>query len=132
MTAEGIRLVVAREGRKQIDRIELDLLAATKTDEVVTLVVPGHGGPDFDLALEYVRWVVAELTERDIKVAVHYRAVENGVALALEDVMRPRRARRPLRPTASASSRFASARTTLGPSGQGPSAARCGPLRPRH
>lgn len=79
-------MVVAREGRKQIDRIELDLLAATKTDEVVAFVVPGHGGPDFDLALEYVRWVVAELTERGIKVAVHYRAVENGVVLALEDV----------------------------------------------
>ena len=83
---------MVREGRTHIDRIELDLLATTKTDEVVAFVVPDHGGPDFDLAMEYVRWVVAELTKRDIKVAVHYRATSNGVVLALEDVTRPRRA----------------------------------------
>ena len=66
MTAEGIRLVVVRAGRKQIDRIELDLVKATKTDEVVAFVVPDHGGEDFDLALSYVQWVVAELTERGV------------------------------------------------------------------
>jgi hypothetical protein len=91
MTPEGIRVVVDREGRKQIDRFELDLLAATKTNEVVAFVVPDHGGEDFDLALSYVQWVVAELTERGVKVAVHYRPTYNGVVVALEDVTRPRR-----------------------------------------
>src|SRR5437870_4055449 len=86
MTPEGVRFVVAREGRKQIDAIELQLLAATKTDEVVAFVVPSHGGEDFDLALSHLQWVVAELAERGVKVAVHYRAVENGVVIALEDV----------------------------------------------
>jgi hypothetical protein len=93
MTPEGIRVVVAREGRKQIDSIELALLAGTKTDELTALVVPGHGGPDFDLALEYLRWVVAELTERGIRVRIHYRPTHNGFVIALEDVTRPRRAR---------------------------------------
>jgi hypothetical protein len=91
LSPEGVRVVVAREGRKQIDRIELALLVATKTNEVVAFVVPDHGGEDFDLALSYVQWVVAELTERGLKVAVHYRPTYNGVVVALEDVTRPRR-----------------------------------------
>ena len=93
MSPEGVRVVVAREGRKQIDRIELALLANTKSDDVLAFAIPDHGGPDFDLAMEYAQWVVAQLTERGIRVAVHYRATHNGVVLALEDVTRPRRAR---------------------------------------
>jgi hypothetical protein len=93
LSIEGVRVVVAREGRKQIDKIELALLAATKTNEVVAFVMPDHSGPDFDLALEYVRWVVAERTERGVRVRIHYRPTENGVVLALEDITRPRRAR---------------------------------------
>ena len=90
LTPEGVRFVVAREGRQQIDRIELALLANTKTDDVLGFVVPGHGGEEFDLALSYVQWVVRELTGRGIRVAVHYRPTENGVLLALEDTTRPR------------------------------------------
>jgi hypothetical protein len=97
MSHEGIRGVVIREGRKQIDRIELRLLANTKTDDLLAFVVPDHAGPDFDLAMSYLQWVTAQLTERGIKVKVHYQAVENGVVIALEDVSpevtRPRRAR---------------------------------------
>jgi hypothetical protein len=93
MTAEGVRGVVIREGRKQIDRIELALLANTKSDDVVAFAIPDHSGPDFDLAIEYVRWVTAKLSERGIRVHVHYRPTANGVVFALEDVTRPRRAR---------------------------------------
>ena len=94
LTPEGVRLVVVREGRKQIDRIELDLLANTKRDQLSAFVIPGHGGPDFDLAMSYVQWVVRELTERGIEVAVHYRPTVDpeGVVLLLEDVTRPRKA----------------------------------------
>ncbi len=34
LSPEGVRVVVAREGRKQIDEIELALLANTKTDDL--------------------------------------------------------------------------------------------------
>jgi hypothetical protein len=36
--------------------IELALLPATKTDEVVAFVAPGHGGPEFDVAVSYLQW----------------------------------------------------------------------------
>jgi hypothetical protein len=93
LSPEGVRVVVAREGRKQIDQIELQLMVNTKTDDLLALVVPGHGGPDFDLAMGYVQWVVRELDERGIRVQVHYRPTYNGVVMALEDVTRPRRAK---------------------------------------
>ena len=88
LTPEGVRLVVLREGRKHIDRIELTLLANTKSDELYALMVPDHAGPDFDVAMSYAQWVLRELDERGVRVQVHYRAVENGIVLALEDVSR--------------------------------------------
>jgi hypothetical protein len=57
LSIEGVRVVVAREGGKQIDEIELALLANTKTDDLLAFVVPEHGGPDFDSAMSYVQWV---------------------------------------------------------------------------
>lgn len=86
MTAEGARLAIAREGRKQIDRLELALLANRKTGDVELFVIPDHAGPDFDLALAYLRWATGELTKRGIKVQVHYRPTYNGVVIGLEDV----------------------------------------------
>lgn len=62
------------------------LLANTKTDEVETFVVPGLGGPDFDVAMSYLQWVVAELTQRGIEIALHYRPTPEGVAIGLEDI----------------------------------------------
>jgi hypothetical protein len=61
LSHEGVRLAIARQGRQVIDRIHLDLLTSHATGEMPTFVVPGHAGPDFDLALEYVRWVTQEL-----------------------------------------------------------------------
>ncbi len=92
LSPEGVRVVVAREGRKQIDEIELALLVGTKDDSVLAFVVPDHAGPDFDLALAYIQWVTAELTKRGVKIAVHYRPTENGIVLALEDITRSGRA----------------------------------------
>ena len=62
LSPEGVRVVFAREGQKQITEIELALLVNTKTNDLVALVVPDHGGPDFDLALNYVQWVLREST----------------------------------------------------------------------
>ncbi|MFA9272364.1 MAG: hypothetical protein ACEQSX_16745, partial [Baekduiaceae bacterium] len=69
LTPEGVRFVVAREGRRQIDDIVLRLMVARRTGDLYALAVPDHGGPDFDLAMSYVQWVVGELTERGVKVA---------------------------------------------------------------
>jgi hypothetical protein len=92
LSIEGVRVVVAREGTKQITEIELALMVAKKTGELYALLIPGHGGPDFDVAMSYAQWVVRELTERGIRVRIHYRAVANGIVLGLEDVTPQRRA----------------------------------------
>lgn len=86
LTAEGVRVVFAREARKQIDDLELRLLANTKTDDLELFLIPDHGGPDFDLALAYLRWALGELAERGVKTRVHYRPTHNGVVIGVEDV----------------------------------------------
>ena len=86
LTPEGVRVVVAREGRKQIDDLELRLLANRKTGDVEMFMVPDHGGPDFDLAIEYLQWTLRQLADRGVEVRVHYRPVENGVCFGVEDV----------------------------------------------
>ena len=93
LSPEGVRVVVAREGQRQITEIEMALLVNTKTDDLLAFVVPDHGGPDFDLAMSYLQWVVRELSERGVRVRVHYRPAANGIVLGLEDVTRPRRAK---------------------------------------
>jgi hypothetical protein len=89
LTAEGVRLAVAREGRRQVDRLHLDLLSSHATGELPAFAIPGHAGPDFDLAMEYVQWSARELSERGLRVLVHYRPVHNGVVIALEDADPP-------------------------------------------
>lgn len=91
LSHEGVRLAIAREGRKVIDQIHLALLTSHATGELPTFLVPGNAGPDFDLALEYVRWVTQELDERGVNVRVHYRQTWSpaGVVLALEDADPP-------------------------------------------
>jgi hypothetical protein len=86
LSYEGVRVVVAKEGRKQIDRLELALLANRRTNDVELLLVPDHGGEETQLALAYLRWCLSELEKRGVEVRVHYRQVENGVAFGLEDV----------------------------------------------
>jgi hypothetical protein len=89
LTGEGVRLAVAREGRKQIDRLHLDLLASHATGDFPAFAIPGHAGPDFDLAMEYVQWAARELSQRGLRVLLHYRPVHNGVVIALEDADPP-------------------------------------------
>jgi len=84
ITGEAARLAALREGRRAIDKVELDLLAATKTDELPTFLLPSRSGPEFDLALAYVRWVVNELEQRKVTVTVHYRVFDHGAAVFLE------------------------------------------------
>jgi hypothetical protein len=86
LTPEGVRVVVAREGRKQIDELEGRLLLNRKTGDVELYVIPDHSGPEFDLAIAYFAWSLRELEKRDVQVRVHYRPVDDGVIWGIEDV----------------------------------------------
>jgi hypothetical protein len=89
LSHEGVRYVVARETRRMIDEIHLDLLTSHATGEAPSFVIPEHGGEDFDLAMEYVQFVTRELAERGMRVRVEYRPTYNGVVLALVDAEPP-------------------------------------------
>ena len=84
LSPEGVRLVVTREARRQIDDLELRLMANMKTDDVELFVVPGHSGPDFDLAMAHISFALRELDARGIDVQVDYRPVHNGLVLGLQ------------------------------------------------
>jgi len=86
LSIEGVRVVVARQARRQIDDLELRLLANRKTGDVELFLIPEHGGPDFDLAIDYFQWCLRELAARDVKVRVHYRAVDAGICFGVEDI----------------------------------------------
>ncbi len=86
LTPEGARLVVAREGRRHIDDLELRLMVNRKTGDVEAFLIPDHSGPDFDLAIAYFRWAMNELGTRNVDVRIHYRPVPEGVVFAVEDV----------------------------------------------
>ena len=86
LSPEGVRVVVAREGRKQIDRLELALLANRKSGDVELFLIPSTTGPEFHLAVDYLQWCVRQLAERGVDVRVTYRPVEGGCAFGIEDV----------------------------------------------
>ena len=86
LSHERARQIIVLEGRKEIDRLELELLANRKTGDVELYLIPEHAGPDFDLAVDYFQWTVRELAERGVKTHISYRPVYNGVAWGIEDV----------------------------------------------
>lgn len=86
ITHAGVRYVVASEARRQIDDLELRLLANRQTGELEAFVIPELGGPDFDTAMAYFTWAMKELAAREINVKVHYRPTPEGVVFAVEDV----------------------------------------------
>jgi hypothetical protein len=87
LTAEGARLIIAREGRRQIDELERRLLGNVGTNDVEVFVVPGHSGPDFDVALAHFAWALKELGKRGMRTRVHPRHIWNGVAFGVEAVI---------------------------------------------
>ena len=84
LSPQGVRVVVAREGRRQVDDLERRLRANAETDELEAFLVPGHGGPDFQMALAYLQWSLAQLSERGIPTRVRYRSTTSGVVFGLE------------------------------------------------
>lgn len=86
LTAEGVRLVLIREGRKHIDQIVLAAWACQKTGGLLMLGVPAWAPTD--LATEYLAWVADQLRQRDDgQWAIHYRPTPDGsFAFAIEDI----------------------------------------------
>lgn len=72
-----------RDARRLVDRIEMDMLAATKTGEECAYVIPY--GPDYQTALDFGQWLIDQLRARDVVVAVETRRANNGLALLLRD-----------------------------------------------
>jgi hypothetical protein len=79
------RAVVA-DATAFLNRVELDLLAATKTGECCAYVIPF--GPDYTTAMAFGDWLCRQLRERGVQLEVNTRTAANGVALLLTDVTR--------------------------------------------
>lgn len=86
LSPEGVRVVVAREGRKHIDQIVVQAWAAQKEGQLLMLAVPAWA--EADLAAEYFAWVADELKRRDDGVwHLHYRPTLDGsFVVAFDDV----------------------------------------------
>lgn len=77
---------IVRDARRSIDKLELDLLKATKTGELPALLVPNQDQEDRQTALSYLQWCVDQLRARDVEVKVAPRSTPEGMAFILEDV----------------------------------------------
>ena len=86
MTHQNVHAIVVRERTRHLNDLELRLLANRTTGDVELFLIPDHGGPDFDLAIEYMRWSLHELAQRGVRTRVHYRPTETGVAFGVEDI----------------------------------------------
>jgi hypothetical protein len=73
-----------------VNRVDLDLMIAGKTDELVAYIVPF--GPDYSQAIEFGQWLVDRLRDRGMVVDIETRRTTNGLILFLTDAT-PRKAR---------------------------------------
>jgi hypothetical protein len=87
LSHEGVRVVADRAARRHLDDLQARLAANIATDNLEVLLIPGHSGPDFDEAIAYVQWVTRELAGRGVKLRVHYRPADSGVAFGLQAVI---------------------------------------------
>jgi hypothetical protein len=83
---EAARKRVQRQAREHITKVCGDLLIASKTGELPVLLIPNQPGPDLDQATAYFVWLCNELTEVGVVLGLTYKPVENGVAIAFEDL----------------------------------------------
>ena len=84
LSPQGVSVVVAREGKRQIDDFERRLRDNVGTGQIEALLIPRHVGADQDLALAHLRWVLSQLSERGIPIAIHYRATPSGMVFGVE------------------------------------------------
>jgi hypothetical protein len=78
---------IVREATEHLNRLELELLKATKTGEAVGLAIP-HGNTQEERqdALDYLDWVQHQLSGRGVHVSVDHRPTTEGSVFFLEDV----------------------------------------------
>ena len=82
VTPQRIAIAV-KEARQFLVELELELMKARKTGEVVGYAIP-HG-PDRQTALDYFNWCVRQLRERGVEVIVERRGTPNGDVMFLTD-----------------------------------------------
>ena len=83
LSIEGARKAVFRTARRHVDKIELDLLAASKTGQWPTLLVPFQEQDGWQMALAYFTWIVGELRSRGVPVTVTTTQTTEGTAFQL-------------------------------------------------
>lgn len=76
---------IVRDATRHIDHLELELLKARKTGEVVGLAVPYQEQSDRQLALDYFDWVVSRLRSRGVRVRVTHKPTTEGSVLFIEE-----------------------------------------------
>ena len=83
---EQARRLIRQQARDHITRIAGELLIASKTGELPTLLIPSLPGPEMDLPVAYLVWICDKLQEVGVELGFTYTAVENGLAIAFEDL----------------------------------------------
>jgi hypothetical protein len=84
LSPEGVRVVVAREGDRQIDALEHDLDLAAETGEHPTFLVPFQEDEGWQTALAYFQWCLDRLRARGRRVTVTTRQTASGTAFMIE------------------------------------------------
>jgi hypothetical protein len=82
---QRVSYLVAR-ATESVNRVDLDLVVARKTGEVVVYVIPYS--PDYTLALDFSMWLIKRLRDGGMVVDIETRRAHNGLALLLSDVTR--------------------------------------------
>lgn len=74
--------------REHVTALAMDLLIASRTGEVVWLIVPTTGGAELAPSLRYLAWVIEELEALTFKVGVEAVQKVDGIAFGLTDKSR--------------------------------------------
>jgi Sigma-70, region 4 len=86
ISGEAARRLVQRAWTKVIDALEMELMVARKTGDVLALPIPF--GEAFEFEIERARLTVEKLRERGVQVEVGYAPKPDGLVLSIADVTR--------------------------------------------
>jgi hypothetical protein len=74
---------IAKTATEFVNKVELDLMVASKTGEVCAYLVPF--GPDYTLAMMFGGWLIRRLRDRGLELRVETRQASNGLALLIDN-----------------------------------------------